>query len=129
MVPTGSAARIEQSKSRYIYALGYFWLSQSELSIFPPRVPHDEGAIVLLARIAHRSSRRAAPPYCSMAPLVDILRRPLHPLDGFARNVGPLYTTTALWPITASGRPLHNGFLGTLLVFTVFIVQLTSPRA
>ena len=47
MVPIGSAARIEQSKSRYVYVLGYFWLSQSEISILTPRVQHDEAATLL----------------------------------------------------------------------------------
>ena len=38
--PQGQQRRsqIEQSKSRYVYVLGDFQLSQSELSIFTPRV-------------------------------------------------------------------------------------------
>ena len=37
----GSAARIEQSKSKYVYAVGYSWLSQIELSILTPPCVHS----------------------------------------------------------------------------------------
>ena len=54
MIPTGSAPRIEQSKSKYVYVLGYFWLSQSDLSIFTPRVQYREAATLLMSVLLAR---------------------------------------------------------------------------